>query len=150
MRKIEVFMNPSTSEKSLNVSPASAQARDVDAERLAFVNDLPALSFSDLLPNHDGTSWFVKREGGPFQEVLFREGAGESRKLKVDEVVLLRSGALLGDGSRFFRFNCEGQKVSLTPVHGAPEKSETGLEASGIPAIGSVDKSEIVGVSEGK
>ncbi len=143
-------MNPSTSEKSLNVSPASAQARDVDAERLAFVNDLPALSFSDLLPNHDGTSWFVTREGGPFKEVLFREGAGESRKLKVDEVVLLRSGSLLGDGNRFFRFNCEGQKVSLTPVHGALEMSETRLETSGASALGSIDKTEMAGIGDGK
>lgn len=143
-------MNPSTSEKSLNGNPASAQARDVDAERLAFVNDLPALSFSDLLPNHDGTSWFVKREGGPFKEVLFKEGAGESRQLNVDEVVLLRSGTLLGDGSRFFRFNCEGQKVSLTPVHGAPERAVRRLEGADRPVVGSMAKAEGVEVGEGK
>lgn len=141
-------MNHSTSEK-LDLQ-SSSTTRDVDAERLAFVNDLPALSFSDLLPNHDGTSWFVKREGGPFKEVMFREGTGESRKLKVDEVVLLRSGSLLGDGNRFFRFNCEGQKVSLTPVHRAPEKPEIRLEISGASALGSIDKTEMAGIGDEK
>ncbi|MDL1871630.1 hypothetical protein FBR05_05450 [Deltaproteobacteria bacterium PRO3] len=141
-------MNHSTSEK-LDIQ-SSSTTRDVDAERLAFVNDLPALSFSDLLPNHDGTSWFVKREGGPFKEVLFREGAGESRKLNVDEVVLLRSGSLLGDGSRYFRFNCEGQKVSLTPVHGAPEKAVRRLEGAEGPVVGSMAKAAGAEFGEGK
>ena len=47
-------------------------------------------------------------------------------KLDVDDVVLLRSGALLGDGRKYFRINCEGQKVVLTPVY-----SEENVETTG-------------------
>lgn len=109
--------NPSAENIHELESPHSPTSRDLDAERMSFLNGLEMVSHADLLPNYDGTLWFVKRDGGPFSEVLYREGAKKSRKLDVDDVVLLRSGALLGDGRKYFRINCEGQKVVLTPVY---------------------------------